>query len=118
MHQKIDKIEIIIQLLSLLVFVICGFVKDFLPHSYFILQIYHAKSFKMRHDMSLYLNFPVRYSWNALKTQNYYLDLIDFQYAPLTYTLCIYYTYVKFKEFQITEEGAVKIGTLEISVST
>ena len=38
--------------------------------------------------MYVYLNFSVRYSKNALKTQNYYPDLIDFKYAPLTYTLC------------------------------
>ena len=31
---------------QMLVFVICGFIKNFLPNSYFILQIYHAKSFK------------------------------------------------------------------------
>ena len=37
-------------------------IKNFLPNSYFILQIYHAKSFKMRHVTSLYFNFSVRYS--------------------------------------------------------
>ena len=37
--------------------------------------------------MSLYFKFSVRYSWNTLKTQYHYPDLIDFQYAPLTYTL-------------------------------
>ena len=46
----------------LLVFVICGFIKNFLPNSYYILQMYHGKSFKMRHTMSLYFNFSVRYS--------------------------------------------------------
>ena len=45
-HWKIDRIEIIIRLLSWLVFVICGFIKNFLPNSYFIFQIYHVKSFK------------------------------------------------------------------------
>ena len=30
----------------MLVFVICGFIKNFLQNSYFILQVYHAKSFK------------------------------------------------------------------------
>ena len=44
MLEKSAIIEIIIQLLSWLVFVICGFIKNFLPNSYFILQIYHAKS--------------------------------------------------------------------------
>ena len=39
MFEKSAIIEIIIKLLSWLVFVICGFVKDFLPNSYFILQI-------------------------------------------------------------------------------
>ena len=85
MLEKSAIIEIIIQLLSWLVFVICGFIKDFLANFYFILLIYHAKSFKMRHGMSLYLNVSVRYLLNALKTQNYYPDLIDFKYAP---TLC------------------------------
>ena len=47
---------------TLLVFVICGFIKNCLPTSYFILQIYHAKSFKMRHVTTLYFNFSVRYS--------------------------------------------------------
>ena len=32
----------------MLIFVICGFIKNFFPNSYFILQIYHAKSFEMR----------------------------------------------------------------------
>ena len=46
----------------MLVFVICGFIKNFLPNSYFILQIYHVKSFKMMHVTSLYFNFSLRYS--------------------------------------------------------
>jgi len=46
----------------LLVFVICGFIKKCLPNSNIILQIYHGKSFKMRHVTSLYFNFSVRYS--------------------------------------------------------
>jgi hypothetical protein len=46
----------------MLVFVICGFIKNFLPNSYFILQIHHVKSFKMMHVMSLYFNFSIRYS--------------------------------------------------------
>ena len=45
------------------------------------MQIYHAKSFKMRHFTSLYFNFSVWYSKNALKIQYYHLD------APLTYSL-------------------------------
>ena len=44
---------------SVLVFVICGFIKNFLPKSYFILQIYHVKSFEMRHVTPLYFNFSV-----------------------------------------------------------
>ena len=51
-----------LRLLFWLFFVICGFIKNFLPNSYLILQIYHAKSFKMRHVTSLYFNFSVRYS--------------------------------------------------------
>ena len=46
MLEKSAIIEIFIQLLPLLVFVICGFIKDFLPTSYIILQIHYAKSFK------------------------------------------------------------------------
>ena len=45
-----------------LVFVICVFIQNFLPNSYFILQIYHVKSFKMMHVLSLYFNFSIRYS--------------------------------------------------------
>ena len=56
---KIDIIEIIIPLLSRLVFVIFGFIKNLLPNSYFILQIHQAKSFKMRHVTSLYFNISV-----------------------------------------------------------
>ena len=44
----------------MLVFVICGFIKNFLTNSYFILHIHHVKSFKMRHVR--YFNFSVRYS--------------------------------------------------------
>ena len=47
---------------GMLVFVICGFIKNFLPNSYFILQIYHVKSFKVMHVTSLYFNFSVKYS--------------------------------------------------------
>ena len=46
----------------MLVFVICGFIKNVLPNCYFILQIYHVKSFKMMHVFSLYFNFSLRYS--------------------------------------------------------
>ena len=47
---------------QILVFVICGFIKNFLPNYYFILHVHHVKSFKMRHVRSLYFNFSVRYS--------------------------------------------------------
>ena len=40
----------------------CDSIIDFLANSYFIVQIYHAKSFKMKYIMSLYLNFSLRYS--------------------------------------------------------
>ena len=43
----------------MLVFVIFGFIKNLLPNSYFILQIYDVKSFKMMHVTSLYFNFSV-----------------------------------------------------------
>ena len=64
-------IEIIIPLISWLDFVICGFIKNFLPNPYFILQIYHAKSLKMRHVSSLFYNTCLhlvncQFSW-ALK---------------------------------------------------
>ena len=62
-----DRIEIIIQLLSWLFFVICGFIKNFLPNSYFILQIYHAKNFKMKQVMSPYFNFSVWYFIECFK---------------------------------------------------
>ena len=35
----------------MLVFVICGFIKNFLTNSYLILEIYHSKSFKMKKVM-------------------------------------------------------------------
>ena len=35
----------------------CDSIIDFLANSYFIVQIYHAKSFKMKYFRSLYLNF-------------------------------------------------------------
>ena len=47
---------------GMLVLVICGFIKNFVPNSYFILQIYHAKNYKIRYDMSLYFQISVRYS--------------------------------------------------------
>ena len=37
----------------MLVFVICGYIKNFFPNFYFILQTYHVKSFKMMHITSL-----------------------------------------------------------------
>ena len=55
----------------MLVFVICGFIKNFLPNYYFIFQIYHVKSFNTMLVSSLYFNFSARYSWNALKIQYY-----------------------------------------------
>ena len=63
---KIDRIENIIPLLSRLGFVIFGFIKNFLPNSYFILQIYHSKSYKIRHVTSLYFNFSVWYLENRV----------------------------------------------------
>ena len=41
----------------------------------------------MRHVTFLYFNVTVRYSYDALKIQYYYLDLIEFQNTPLTYSL-------------------------------
>ena len=40
----------------------CDSNTDFLANSYFIVQIHHAKSFKMNYIRSLYLNFLLRYS--------------------------------------------------------
>ena len=51
----------------MLVFVICGFIKNFLTNSYFILHIHHVKSFKMKHVRPLYFNFSVRYSSKCFK---------------------------------------------------
>ena len=45
----------------------CDSIKDFLANSYFIVHIHHAKSFKMKYDMSLYLNFSLKYSQKYLK---------------------------------------------------
>ena len=35
---------------------------DFLANAYYIVQIYHAKSFKMKYTMCLYLHFSLEYS--------------------------------------------------------
>ena len=35
---------------------------DFFENSYFIAQIHHAKRFKMKYSMYLYLNFSLEYS--------------------------------------------------------
>ena len=35
---------------------------EILANSYYIVQIYHAKSFKMNYTMSLYFNFSLEYS--------------------------------------------------------
>ena len=51
----------------MLVFVICGFIKNFLPNYYFILHVHHVKSFKMRHVRSLYFNVSLRYSLKCFK---------------------------------------------------
>jgi hypothetical protein len=40
----------------------CDSIIDFLANSYFIVQIYHAKSFKMKFSVSLYLNLSLEYS--------------------------------------------------------
>ena len=40
----------------------CAFIMNFMANSYFILQIYHAKSFKMRHITYLYFSYLSRYS--------------------------------------------------------
>ena len=39
---------------------------DFLANFYYIVQIYHAKSFKMKYTMSLYLIFTLEYSLKSL----------------------------------------------------
>ena len=45
---------------------------NFLAKTYFIVQIYHAKSFKMKYIRSPYLNLLLRYSYRHLKV---WLDL-------------------------------------------
>ena len=40
----------------------CDSIIDFLANSYFIVQIHHVKSFKMKYSMSLYLNSSLEYS--------------------------------------------------------
>ena len=61
-------------------FVIFGFDKIFFTTFLFSYQIQNAKTF----------NFSIRYSQNALKIQYCYLDLIELQNAPLTYSLWFY----------------------------
>ena len=40
----------------------CAFIINFLANSFFILQIHHAKSFKMRHITYLYFSYLSKYS--------------------------------------------------------
>jgi hypothetical protein len=49
---------------------------NFLPQSYFMLQFYRGKSFKMRHLTSLYFHFSVRYSLKCFRRllSHYYPD--------------------------------------------
>ena len=50
------------------IFCWCAFIKHFFPNSYFILQILHAKTIKMRYTiMCLYNNISWNYSWKCLK---------------------------------------------------
>ena len=46
----------------------CDSIKGFLANSYFILQIYHAKSFKMKYIRSLSLNFFIKIFIKTLKS--------------------------------------------------
>ena len=51
----------------IIIIVSCDSIIDFLANSYFIVQIYHVKSFKMKYSISLYLNFLFEYSYKCLK---------------------------------------------------
>ena len=46
----------------------CAFIIQNFGYAYFILQIHHAKSFKMRHVTYLYINFSQRYSLKCFKS--------------------------------------------------
>ena len=46
----------------------CDSIIDFLANSYFTVQIYHAKSFKMKYIRSLYLNFFIKIFIKTLKS--------------------------------------------------
>ena len=46
----------------------CDSIIDFLANVYFIVQIYHAKSFKMKCIRSLYLNFLLKIFIKTLKS--------------------------------------------------
>ena len=45
----------------------CGFINIFLANSYFLFQISHVKSYKLRNISAIYHNFSLRYSWKELK---------------------------------------------------
>ena len=62
LSKSISKGRSVLKKRGIVVFVICGFINNVLQNSYFILQIYHVKSFEMMHVTSLYFNFSVRYS--------------------------------------------------------
>ena len=46
----------------------CAFTIQNFGYAYFVLQIYHAKNFKMRHITYLYINFSQRYSLKCFKS--------------------------------------------------
>ena len=65
----------------------CAFIMNFMTNSYFILQIYHARSFKMRHVTSLYFNFSVfiKYFKNSMLLSgpdNFKMPLLRILFGP------------------------------------
>ena len=84
----------------------CASIIDFLANSYFIVQIYHAKSFKTKYVRSLYFNFLLRYvfiktlksvvRFNVLKTlvNKFHLQHRRWSSVNLWNKILTFYTYV------------------------
>ena len=66
LHSQICIVKSVPVIFVVDLFYYCGSIIDFLRNSYFILQIYHAKSFKMRYVKTLYLTFLLRNSQRPL----------------------------------------------------
>ena len=63
------------------VIVSCDSIIDFFSNSYFIVQIYHAKIFKMKNIRSLYLNFILLKTLKSVVQFNVHKTLVSYSSA-------------------------------------